>query len=106
VPSLILIFSSSPILSLFKKPIYCAPFGVNHDLLILTNLAPETKISVLRILIRQQATPIIEATPPRSTMESSGTLIPETPKRSEQSNRHELNNALPNNTIQLLILLG
>jgi hypothetical protein len=75
-------------------------------LFTLINPPPKTKMSVLRTPIRQQATPTIEATPPRSTVESSGTIIPETLERNEQPSRQESNRALPNNATQLLILLG
>src|ERR1700694_2391973 len=64
-------------------------------------------MSVLRSPISPWATPVIDTTPPRGTAEHrSGTVIHETPIENEPPSGYEMENAMPNNTIQLLTLLG
>ena len=64
-------------------------------------------MSVIRSPISPWATPVIDTTPPRGTAEHrSGTVIPETPIENESPSGYEIENAMPNNTIQLLTLLG
>src|ERR1700687_4893668 len=64
-------------------------------------------MSVIRSPISPWATPVIDTTPPRGTAEHrSGTVIHETPIENEPPSGYEMENAMPNNTIQLLTLLG
>ena len=72
----------------------------------LINPAPKTAMSLLRSPIPPRTTPIIDATPPRETMEPrSESVIPETPEDGQPSG-HKLETAMPNNAIRLLALLG